>query len=110
MPDLTQDDMDNLADLETRIALSKELVDKYGWPEPLAKATLDDPWTYSLQLRSGEVIVFSGAVPQAPGYEWAKLSHWNEEAVDKGPAKGGLVGRGLFVRVNDIVWCFDHDF
>ena len=48
MPDFSDDDAaDIVADAEARLALSNELVEKHGWPEPLAKATADDAWSYT---------------------------------------------------------------
>ena len=89
--------------------LRRELVQRYRWPEPLAKAVEDQPWSYTLRLSSGEVIEFSGAEPADPNREWVKLIAHTYGGFPGCPADAGLAGRGLVVRVSEIVWCFDED-
>lgn len=76
-------------------------------PPSLLKAA-QDPFTYALRLRTGEVLTFERATIYG---EYATL--WGSE-----PCGGGEYGfsreqlrypcpRGLDVRIADIVWCAD---
>jgi hypothetical protein len=92
-----------------------------GWPPALLKACMDAPWIYAAGLRDGSVVVFTGA-EASPDGQWATLDEARfatrrreGEQGGHGPIHGSsstepgdnYCGRGLEVRVADIVWAAD---
>ncbi len=87
-------------------------------PEPLIKST-EDPFVYAIGLRDGSVIVYDSAEIKG---EWIHLS------IEEGPGgpesrtgffqtirgsikkKDLVLGRGVSVRISDIMWVADAPF
>jgi hypothetical protein len=75
-----------------------------GYPPSLAKATVDNPFDYVCQLRTGELIRFDGAEPHGA---FVRLRG------GRGAENDGVTGlkhgcpRGVDVRLSEIVWCAD---
>lgn len=72
-------------------------------PPALIKALTDQPWTYRLGLRNGQVIHFSGA-RLVPGGKWVTLVGDGGNHVEMSDVS---FARGLNVRVSDIAWIAD---
>lgn len=104
-----------ITNLEQEAGLAREaeyqtLKHKWLWPDVLLKAC-DDTFDYRLRLRTGEQIHFSNA--EIVNHEWVRLKCDND--VIHSLAHNGMgedlsfhyFGRGLEVRVADIVWIAD---
>lgn len=87
-----------------------------GWPNALMKAVYD-PYRYACQLRTGVVVAFERAAVLDPQGCWVQLRSGELEtmpavtvqlttASENGTARLTF-GRGLEVRVADIVWVAD---
>lgn len=76
-----------------------------GWPPALVKACGDSSWLYAAGLRTGGVIVFEGARPQAGDGTWVHLTGIQSEGTTI--VRGLEMERGLDVRVSDIMWALD---
>jgi hypothetical protein len=79
-----------------------------GIPSALWKSTYD-PWIYFVKLRTGELLQFESATINDSG-QWVHLSG----VVHHGPFPNYpddffSFGRGMDVRIADIVWCVDGD-
>lgn len=75
------------------------------YPGSLLKA-VDDSYAYALQLRTGSVICFERCVIHG---EWVWLSTESTANWTELPGKDWwtVMGRGIDVRLSDIVWCAD---
>lgn len=77
-----------------------EYPDSLTLPRSLAKACQDDNFEYALQLRTGQVIRFTGASISG---EFAHLTAYGGNF----PELPYPCPRGIDVRISDIVWCAD---
>lgn len=71
----------------------------------LEKSLFDRPFEYALKLRTGEVIAFEGAKMLRP--DWVRL---DVKPMSEQPTKDRIpypAGRGIDVRIADIVWVMD---
>ena len=76
------------------------------WPDALIKATMD-PFDYTLQLRSGQLIRFEAAHLTA-SIRWVHLTGVSEHTLGGWLTQGKFVfSRGVDVRVDEIAWVSD---
>jgi hypothetical protein len=111
MPDARWDDRRESMLADGGHRLWQTWVWKVGWPDVLAKAVVDHPWSYACGLRDGTVLYFSGAIPIDERGLWVHLDE-AEDLPDDLLARGRHVvvpGRGLDVRVEAIEWLRDGD-
>lgn len=83
-----------------------------GYPPALAKACIDDGFSYALGLKSGAVITFSGA--KDLGHGWTHLvdirAHDIQEPNDEFASGSFSFARGMDLRLSDIAWVADAPF
>ena len=95
---------------------AEEILQGRGWPRALAKATVD-PYIYAIGLRDGTVILFEAAA-SSQDHLWAHLTeprvaHPTADQANSPSSFGPgdlpeKFGRGIDVRVSEIVWAADN--
>ncbi len=80
-----------------------------GWPWPLIKAIVDQPYSYLVVLLGGVEIICEGAKRVTKGdVEWVQLEGAKYSvASGEGDYPHVFGDRGLLVRLNDILICAD---
>lgn len=82
-----------------------------SWPSVLRKACFDSPWLYELRLSTGEQLRFTGVDYDESDSENALLTGvrfgWYDDFGRWVNGGGPDCGRGVCVRVSNIVWCID---
>lgn len=83
-----------------------------GWPYALAKAATDNGFEYALGLRTGQILVFTGAEPVEPlTTGFVRLtgvsSHWPAPDNDLHPGDDMRFDRGIEIRISEIAWVAD---
>lgn len=92
---------ESLQEIAERLAYEKSLKQL----SPVLAKSLDDPHRYTIQIRSGEVIVFESAVLHG---QWLQLMGvtWNECSPTFNRVRSD---RGIDVRISEIVWAIDSE-
>ena len=80
----------------------REFMRESGWPPALVKAVRDN-FSFALMLRDSSLIYFTHAERVPGSHEWV---HLDDPECSNGPVSLPF-GRGLDVRVADIMWVAD---
>ena len=101
--------------MEETVAEIELRLKPFGWPDPLIKAT-HDLFDYMVCLKNGNTITFSKA-HETDSSKWVRLSGVvmvnGKDTRSAGETccldeDGKEFGRGIYVRLSDVVWVADR--